>query len=398
MPRARRTTLALATLLACLTSAPAQGAATGDAWVVDGDATITLTGRGYGHGHGMSQYGAQGAARQGLTWPEIVDFYYPGTAREPTRGLLRVLISADTDGDLTVQAAAGLGVRTVSDGTVRTLPARKGLTSWRLSGQGARTKVEFRRDNTWRVWRRFAGEVEFRSSVGPISLVLPGRTVAYRGRLRSSVPTAGGARQSVNVVSLQNYLRGVVPLEIPALWHPEAVSAQAVAARTYAARERFDNRSRNYHLCDTTMCQVYGGVPAEHPAATAAVVRTAGEGLWHEDKPAFTQFSASNGGHSAQGSQPYLVAQADPYDRWSGNPYRTWTTPFTDRTLERLWPQIGDLRRIVVRQRDGEGAWGGRVLTVRFVGAQGRVDVSGATLRSVLGLRSNYVTFSVAAR
>ena len=42
-------------------------------------ASVTIHGHGYGHGHGMSQYGAEGAARQGLTYRQIVEFYYPGT-------------------------------------------------------------------------------------------------------------------------------------------------------------------------------------------------------------------------------------------------------------------------------------------------------------------------------
>ena len=57
--------------------APAQAAE--DRWTVPRQATITISGHGYGHGHGMSQYGAEGAARQGLTYRQIAEFYYPGT-------------------------------------------------------------------------------------------------------------------------------------------------------------------------------------------------------------------------------------------------------------------------------------------------------------------------------
>ena len=54
-------------------------AAAADSWTVPADATVTVKGHGYGHGHGMSQYGAEGAARAGLTYREIAEFYYPGT-------------------------------------------------------------------------------------------------------------------------------------------------------------------------------------------------------------------------------------------------------------------------------------------------------------------------------
>ncbi|MEO7062137.1 MAG: hypothetical protein ABI083_20660, partial [Lapillicoccus sp.] len=44
---------------------------------------VTVSGRGFGHGHGMSQWGAYGAASQGIGWQQIVDHYYPGTVRTP---------------------------------------------------------------------------------------------------------------------------------------------------------------------------------------------------------------------------------------------------------------------------------------------------------------------------
>ena len=73
-------------------------------------AAYTVTGYGYGHGHGMSQYGAQGAAKQGLSWKQIVRFYYPGTQLGRARGPLKVLITADKK-DVVVDARAGLRLK-----------------------------------------------------------------------------------------------------------------------------------------------------------------------------------------------------------------------------------------------------------------------------------------------
>lgn len=92
---------------------------------------------------------------------------------------------------------------------------------------------------------------------------------------------------------------------------------------------------------------------------------------------------------------PYLPAQEDPYDGWSGNPVHSWSVKLTDGSLERAWPAVGDLRRITVVQRDGHGDWGGRVVSITLRGTGGRVSVSGDTFRSVLGLRSTWVTFRV---
>src|SRR5687767_2458488 len=82
-------------------------------YTVPSSGVLQRTGHGYGHGHGMSQYGALGAARQGLTHRQILAFYYPGTAISPTSGLIRVLITADTDNDVRVVPASGLRIREV---------------------------------------------------------------------------------------------------------------------------------------------------------------------------------------------------------------------------------------------------------------------------------------------
>ena len=82
MPRIRILTalLACALLLPAL-PANAAGQRRAETWPTPGATVITLTGHGFGHGHGLSQYGAQGAALQGLTWQQILEFYYPGTWR-----------------------------------------------------------------------------------------------------------------------------------------------------------------------------------------------------------------------------------------------------------------------------------------------------------------------------
>ena len=64
----------------------------------------------------MSQYGAYGAARKGLTCRQILKFYYPGTKLGETGGQVKVLVSADDDRDLVVDAARGLTVRALASG------------------------------------------------------------------------------------------------------------------------------------------------------------------------------------------------------------------------------------------------------------------------------------------
>ncbi|MCW2795938.1 SpoIID/LytB domain-containing protein [Nocardioides sp.] len=378
--------------LSGLATTPAGAAASQDTWRVPAHATITIKGHGYGHGHGMSQYGAEGAARQGLGYRQIASFYYPGTTWGRSRGRVTVLITEDTSDDLEVLPRAGLTVRDTAGGDPVSLPDN-GALRWRVAvGSSGAARVAYKLKR-WHGWADLAGAGEFAADGEPITLLTPSGPHAYRGRLRSADTPAG--RITVNDVSLENYVKGVVPLEMPASWSTQAVRAQAVAARTYAAYERDHPHSDDYQLCDTTSCQVYGGHGAEQAASNTAVDDTRGRVLLSDDEPAFTQFASSSGGWTAAGSVPYLPARQDPYDGWSGNPVHSWSVTLDDSDLERAWPAIGNLTRIAVTDRDGNGQWGGRLVSLTLTGSRGRVVVSGDTFRSRLGLRSTWVTFTV---
>jgi len=362
-------------------------------------ATLTIHGRGYGHGHGLSQYGAEGAAREGLSARRIVQFYYPHTTAGHVGGKVRVLITADTDDNTTVVNRPGLKVHALGSGATKSLPtsgAAGHATQWRLSpAKHARTKVSYR-NGGWHVWTKLAGDAEFRAG-RPITLVLGSGKVTYRGRLQSRTPVgaSAGHRVTVNKVSLEAYVQGVIPREMPASWHQAALRAQAIAARTYAAEEAGSSTNPRWNLCDTSACQVYGGKSAEYPSTNTATAKTAGQIRVYRGKPAFTQFSASNGGWSAAGGEPYLVAKKDPYDGWSGNSVHTWTTRVSDRAVEKAFPWLGNLTRITIDRRDGHGKWNGRVLAMTLTGTKDARSVSGDTFRGELGLRSTWIDVSV---
>lgn len=367
-------------------------------WGVPGKAWITIEGRGYGHGHGMSQHGAEGAARRGLSAEQIVRFYYPGTRLGTVGGRMKVLLTADTTDDVEVLPRPDLRVRDVATRQVWVLP-ENGATRWRLTVDAQGRSVVQSLRGSWRTFRTLTGEGEFFARGAPVTLVTPSGTASYRGRLRAAAPSEGSrARDTVNDVGLEAYLRGVVPREVPALWSPAAVQAQSIAARTYAAFERAHPKAAHYETCDTTSCQVYAGAGAEHPASDAAISATRRRGLFADDGPAFTQFHSSSGGWTAAGSRPYLRAQRDPYDEHPGNAVHAWRVRVTDVAFERAFPAIGNLRRLRVIARTGGGDLGGRTARMVVVGTRGRAVVSGTELRSRLGLRSDWFTFRVRRR
>lgn len=367
--------------------------------------SFRLDGRGYGHGWGMSQYGAYGAARQGLSWRQIVGFYYPGTtiSSQVIRTPINVWISADTDQNLTFLPNAGQSV-TDDRGTTFDLPAAAVHTQWRITRVSGKLTLASRNSSgTWTTQRTtLATTGTWTVQAAPswiTKVVLPnGSITEYRGQTKL-VPYGSGSR-TVNRVMTGDYLRSVVPSEMPTSWHAEAVRSQVVAARTYAARLKSQAGTGAAHdVCDTIACQVYKGAATtsggkrtvhETAAGDAAVAATAGSVLTHNGALALTQFSSSNGGHSAKGDFSYLPAKPDPYDGVVQN--QSWQVTVTAAQLQRAYPAAGTVRSVQITARDGAGAWGGRVTQIRISGSAGTVTATGAAFRSALGLRSALFT------
>lgn len=111
----------------------------------------------------------------------------------------------------------------------------------------------------------------------------------------------------VNVLSLEDYLKAVVPNELPMRYGLEAVKAQAVAARNYAVRPR-EKPWKTFDICDSQLCQVYLGAQTETPDSNRAISDTEGlVGLYNGD-PILALFSSSHGGYA----EDYSNAFSDP--------------------------------------------------------------------------------------
>ncbi|WP_332661753.1 SpoIID/LytB domain-containing protein [Aeromicrobium sp.] len=377
-----------------------QIATTTDAVTVPSTRTIAVTGHGYGHGIGMSQHGAQGAAKQGVGYASILSRYYPGTTLGGQTGNIRVLISQDTTDSVDIVGRSGLVFRNVKAGTTMALPTTiygSTVTRWRivqLTSDKTQSTLQYRTTGDYKSFRgvRWTGDGQFE---GPpsIGLIMPsGSAAVYRGAIRSAVPSSGStSRNTVNILTIERYVRGVIAAEMPSSWMPEALKAQAVAARTYGVRSI--SSTRYYDICSTTACQVYGGVSRETANTNAAVSATNGKVLRYDGKPAFTQFSSSSGGYTSPGSQPYLKAVSDTWDNWSGNANHTWTKSVSAATIEKAYPAIGTLKQLKITNRNGYGDWGGRVSTISLVGSSSTVTISGDQARWAFGLKSNWFRF-----
>jgi SpoIID/LytB domain protein len=387
-----------------LVVAPAASAA--EVYPRPSSGTYALQGRGFGHGIGMSQYGAKGAAEAGLSWTQIMAFYYPGTStanngnplmRVQLRGLSALSVLPDTGLRVNLDRIGTPAAWTVLPAEVTRSGVTRAVAAWDVAYYSDATPA----NAGWWLRFRYVGETGFRNylqspaTATTVAFDNPGKTVrrvvgsgwsSYRGELRHvrSTNTSTATRTIVDALPTESYLRGVVPNEMPASWATEAVRSQAVAARTYAEYERLHvPAGRAYDTCDTTACQVFLPVESEVAAADSAIAATAGMIVTYGGAAAFTQFSASNGGYSVAGSFPYLSAHADPYDTYS------WTKSLAVSTLEATWPSIGHLTSLTVSVRDGRGSFGGRTTQLVVAGSTGSVTVSGESFRSALGLQSS---------
>lgn len=387
----RKRVIAALVLSSTMVSATAQARE-----VAPAAADITITGRGFGHGRGLSQYGAQGAALAGKSVGQILDFYYPGTTTGKATGSIRIRISADTTDGVRVGAVSGLAVRSLATGKVYPLPRGSNLNQWSIDPNGAHgTKLSSYDAKTrkWTLYKTFTGMAQFEGAP-VIGLVLPSGAVRrYRGALRA-IDASGTQLDTVNVLPLEHYLRGVVPREAVSSWRPAALQAQSVAARTYSVFHRGRAARKAFDLCDTVSCQVYGGYDDEKASTNAAIAATAGQIRLYKGKPIIAEFSSSNGGATATGSTPYQVMKADSWDAYpgNGNPNVTWKVTRTAAELQAVF-DVGSIRYVRVLKRTGVGPGGGRALTVEAAGSKGRRILTADQVRSRLHLRSAWISF-----
>jgi SpoIID/LytB domain protein len=389
--------LALAAGLAAAVSlgtARRAGAAESETYPLPASGAWSITGRGFGHGRGMSQWGAQGAALQGLSGLSILGFYYPGTTQTTIASApIRVRITGDEGADTAVGAQSGLAVRDVATSLLYTLPA--GPLRWRGVVDAAGMHLDSYNGSAWTRWTApdgrstWTGPMRFGAGATAILTLYVGQTpVRYRGTL-TAAPTGTTTLATVNTLAMDSYLLSVVPAESPASWLAPAQRAQAVAARTYAAYGRAHAGAAQWDTCDSTACQVYRGISSEAASTTQAVQATANQIRTLSGQPILAEFSASNGGWTVASDLVYQVAKPDPYDAAGGaNPNSSWTVSLRAADMRTRYPQVGEPTALRILTRDGNGAWGGRITSMLIDGTAGSVQLTGSASR--LTLRSNW--------
>ena len=218
----------------------------------------------------------------------------------------------------------------------------------------------------------------------------------YRGS--AIVTVRGNIMNIVNAIDVEDYVRGVTPVEMPSSWPDEALKAQTIIARTYAIAKL--NQSGDYDVCPTAACQVYGGANAETIRGNAAADATRGLIVSWNNRPATTYFSSDSGGYTASGLEiwgtnvPYLVARPDPLSVAPNNP---WRLPISSGTIQsvvnRYAAKAGSFRSISIPARTESG----RPSALDITGSSGTIRVSGTNVYAfirALGAKSSLIGIS----
>ena len=139
---------------------------------------------------------------------------------------------------------------------------------------------------------------------------------SYRGSM-ILIASPRGSFTVVNLVNVEDYLRGVVPLEIGHCKpeEVEAVKAQAVAARTYTYKKMQEKQRADFDLLPTISDQVYGGVRAENSVCDEAINSTADQVMLWRDSLIYAYYHSTCGGKTANIEDVWENKQPLPYLR-----------------------------------------------------------------------------------
>lgn len=209
----------------------------------------------------------------------------------------------------------------------------------------------------------------------------------YRGRLE--LREKEGRLEVVNILSLDDYVKGTVKLEVNPNWPEEALKACIIVARTYALRNLGRHRDEGFDFCGTVHCQRYGGVFAEDPKTSDLVEETRGIIVTYEGQPASVVFHSESGGYTDSAENvwgkeiPYLVEVPSPWEEDA--PHASWQVVLSRGEITEALQRRGYIQGEVLGLRCRESEKSGRVVAVTIHTDCGERELTGNQFREAIG-------------
>jgi stage II sporulation protein D len=199
----------------------------------------------------------------------------------------------------------------------------------------------------------------------------------------------GKGLSAINLVDLEEYVKGVVPSEVSSSWHPEMLKVQAVAARTYALYNKHLSAAREYDLVATVQDQVYRGRLGVDRRVEQAVDQTRGLVVTYQNAPIYAAFSSTAAGPTEDSINvwakdlPYLKGVECPFDL--GSPYYQWKASVKMDRLEQHLREQGFSVGTIATITPIAYSRAGRVTTLRILHSRGELLLRGEDLRKAVG-------------
>jgi SpoIID/LytB domain protein len=400
--------------------------------------SFVIDGSGWGHGVGLSQYGARALAETGNSVQQIFDHYYDGVSIQHVTNVLGPSHWMNADPEPLwvglAQNQTSLAFRTLG-GTADLCKANDGEgecptqfaspgEQWEFRALGGGQCQFFRGGSPIGNPGTCRASIEWNQPGTVIRIdSLGGREYAW-GRIR--MRPVGAAFHVVIELGVEQYVRGIA--EIPPDWHPGALQAQAIAARTYGIRQalRWGDAGENGDALSNDRkiacwCQLYSTVVDQNYVGywsedgerdipwVQAIQATEGQILTHPEAPQQTviiaYYSSSHGGHSdtnvgGLGHSPppasYLPSRPDPYSvaPAANNPNAQWQVTLTASQIAAKY-SLDTVTDVVIT---GQNQPSGSVAEVTITGTQGGAETTlvrtGRSFRSTMGLRSIFFTIN----
>ncbi len=156
----------------------------------------------------------------------------------------------------------------------------------------------------------------------------------YYGSLEFYADT-NGKITVINVIDIEQYIKGVLPSEVYPSWNMEALKVASIVSRTFALRNATSSShaALGFDVCNNTHCQMYEGTKKEHANTNAAIEATSGLVLMYDGKLAMTPYHSSTGGETASAAEvwggnpqsyPYLTNIFNPFEDYRNVPNGKW--------------------------------------------------------------------------
>ncbi len=275
-----------------------------------------------------------------------------------------------------------------------TVFAPSGLSIYDTNGLLLKTKdsykIQFRKIGTFITFLSYKTNKSLK--IVPNKGFLRVKNREYRGYIEIHISTRGGLN-IINILPLEDYLKGVIRMEISEKWPIAAIKAQVIIARTFALYNWNKHIKEGFNLCATTHCQLYGGVTHESPITNKAVDETRGIVLMYKRKIIDSVYHSASGGYTEDSE--YVWGKYIPYLRGVKSDFEhptkeiNWTFTVDSEALRKklyAWykKDIGNVYDIHIDVLSPHK----RVYKLSIIGDRGKISMKGTDFRYLLGVRN----------